>query len=454
MTVTQLCIILDLSSLASVFHEFLQKYQGTLEQAAAANGRFILPKSVSPSTTPPPGNSTHSSFSLSPSPTSAAGQTPPTTNPPPSLSNWVMPGPVTLQPQATLNHSLLPDTAINTPPPFIPVDLAAVRQSFCPDHTSAAPNSTSFHGHLPLAQVPVMPMVQNQPLTPYPNMGNKVTVPLAHHQLSLNTAMNPADVAFHNSCSRSVHNPPAQNSAVVTNLANSILANVFNTLQSKTALDMSVAPPLPPPHSTPHSHPTSNVPLSSTSSSCLMSQGTLISPAKAGANAAFMRVEDFLVPLSGSSKLPLQEAIAAAEMTNSALIKPNMSGIGFLSSTNAAANFARSPSVASSTASSAIQLPGFGSLVSQKPIPSSQKPIPTAATKSQQANPLRLTTASSQGAVNPGSFLSGHSFPQEATCHLPPIVPARHVEVSTTTQSSGLVTDPQISSPPKRPRLE
>ena len=423
------CVILDLFSLASVFHEFLQKYQGTLEQAAAANGRFILPKSVSPSTTPPPGNSSHSSFSLSPSPTSAAGQTPATTNPP--SSNWVMPGPVTLQSEAT--RSLLPDTAVNTPPPFTPVDLAAVRPSFCPEQTSVTPNSTSYHGHLPLAQVPAMPMIQSpQPQLPqYPNMGNKMTVPLAHHQLSL---MNPTDAPFYNSCSRPVHTPPAQNNAVVTNLANSILANVFSTLQSKT-LDMTVTPPVPP-HSTPRS--TSNAP---TSSSSLMSQGTLISPAKAGANAAFMRVEDFLVP---SSKLPLQEAIVAAEIA--ALSKSNMSGIGFLSST--AANFPRPPPVALSTTTSAIQLPSFSSLVSQKPIPSSQKPIPTAATMD---NKVQHTSMLSQGAVNPGSFLSSHGFPQEATCQIPAFIPVRHVS---TTQNTGLLTDPQISSPPKRPRLE
>ena len=36
-----------LHELASVFHEFLQKYQSTLEQTAAANGRFILPKAIS-----------------------------------------------------------------------------------------------------------------------------------------------------------------------------------------------------------------------------------------------------------------------------------------------------------------------------------------------------------------------------------------------------------------------
>lgn len=437
---------LTCSSLASVFHEFLQKYQGTLEQAATANGRFILPKSVSPppNTSLSPPSFSSLSPSISPTSTASASQV---LGPGNTLSGQTLLPPTMLQSDGSLGHSVLPETlgTTSTPHPQPFIDGNTPRQSYCPDNMlPSVPLSTSFNGQLPIAQIPSMPCVADPSSCAFPG---KLSIPLTH-PAPLSTVMSPTDTSF-NACSSSITPPLAQGNPMVTNLANSILANVVLTsLQGKCGLDSPVTftppPPLP---------PSSNGTMSSTPSSSTMSQGTLISPPKTSTNA-FVRVEDFLIPMSMSSKLSLQEALAATEMTSAALAaaqKPT--GIGFLSANSTTTTFTEPPLTAPLPALAAGMPPNFGSLVSQRPIPSSQKPVPSITGSKQEAGvpgPSNLVAVSSVVTVDPTPFVSSHGlFPKEDTGYLANM-PLRPAEVSVTMSNSN-ATRP---SPPKRPRME
>ena len=374
---------------------------------------------------------------------------------PASDCGHVLPGPVSLQPEtsfAGVSQVLMqqagssgPSLPPQPPPPHLPgpqVDFSRLRQSLCHDHipphitlpSVPTPLPSSLHPQLPIAQVPTLPSMSDHSSLP-PLSGSMQKLPLVH-QLPLNTMLSPTEAVFSN-CPLAITPPapppPPCSNPMVTNLANSILASVFTGLHNTGTLDTT---PLPPPPSLP---------------SCSINQGTLISPATAAGSNAFVRVEDFLVPIPvPSSKQTQQELISGPEINNLLQARPGMSGIGFLanSSGRPAPPLPPPPS---------LPLPSFGSLVSQRPIPSSQKPVPSVVTTSNHVPQTQVphsstpVTVSTMGAINPSAFLS-HNQPAQAGSTEGSGVPMK-IMVSVA-QDGSLYKEVSDSSPPKRPRLE
>ena len=291
-----LCLILDALILASIFHEFLQKYQYTLEQTAAANGRFILPKAVPVDSSSPKKQDEHSCH--------------------------------------------IPKT---------PADITSRSATGCCVGTGSAWDNcahTESETHLPIAQIPLAPThssipVQSQGLTP-----------MSVHQLQT------PDTEMLNSSSSVVAPCSIQTNTFVTNLANSILANIFGTIQSTAGAELSTlqqAQDPSPSYSKPSSTPLTEI--------------------------QNMPEKTAMIPIS--SVQPKEGFVNVDEL----LVKPG-------SRIKAGMEYLPPSSAASYT---------FGSLVNQKPITTPHE-------SSGQNCSIPTTAENAMATVNPNAFLNSQQF--------------------------------------------
>ncbi|XP_019853177.1 PREDICTED: uncharacterized protein LOC109582724 [Amphimedon queenslandica] len=204
---------------ATIFHEFLQKYQATLELTASINGRFILPKSAGEG-----GGASGSSPPLSPTrlvadqeeDSVAMQDVKPSLSSSQSLSDSMsMPSIVTTSSHTPTKTSLTDGVSVETLIALPPCrfETGGAEQTQFP-----RPPSSSSHGSLVNKQRTLERLTQQRPNIP----GGVGVVSLPSNSQGLLPSSNPAL-------------PSISTSAFVTNLANSILVNVLHNNMMEAA---------------------------------------------------------------------------------------------------------------------------------------------------------------------------------------------------------------------------
>ena len=438
LTCLMTCCFLDFELLANIFRDFIQKYQSTLEHAAANYGRFILPKTPSPNSLPqkaqqsgvaPPvadgplqqplvfehaGDEEH--------PQTEAGEASPVAGGSSSMAVALHPT-MTSTPTSNANGikkesseealvggdmhaSEVPPHLLGKPlpPPKFPVASIPVFQGVEPVDTASQTATTT---HAPISSPAAATNVLSSSDAHPQEVAYSVDVSTPSSSAALNNATN-----------------------LVANLTTSILASVLSSLPS-TAFFEPVVPVassnlghIPLVAATPHS------------------QGTLVSPIKTHTNS-FVRVEDFLTPSCSKPGLVISQPIIVSGQPSQQCIQVPAASVPCLLDGHL-------PLQANSNSNNAVGVPSLGALVNQKPIPAVYEIGPHS----------RLVHCANNGqsfaglsTFNPNSFLTGVGQQPsvggplsdffENSAQAKSVLPMNHAN---TTASDG--------SPSKRPRLD